>query len=90
MSNQLTAWLRTIVPAAWSALVTYLVTAGAPHWLTGPLGAAGDVLVVPAVLGAVYAVLRLAERRLPAWAIRILLGSSTPPTYQPRSNEPAS
>ncbi|WP_190822547.1 hypothetical protein [Saccharopolyspora pogona] len=81
MPDQLTAWLRTIVPAAWSALIAWLITAGTPDWLTDPLGDAGPTLVVPIVLAAVYALLRWAEPRLPAWLARLLLGSATPPTY---------
>ncbi|MGI8312856.1 hypothetical protein [Saccharopolyspora hattusasensis] len=43
-------------------------TADAPEWLTGPLGAAGDVLVV---LGVVYALLRIVEPGgLGCWAPR--------------------
>ncbi|PKW19849.1 hypothetical protein [Saccharopolyspora spinosa] len=81
MSDQLRSWLRTVVPAAWSTLVACLVTAGAPAWLTAPLGDAQDVLVVPLVLAAVYAGLRKAEPHLPPWATRVLLGSNTSPTY---------
>ncbi|QIZ36589.1 hypothetical protein [Saccharopolyspora sp. ASAGF58] len=81
MSDQLTAWLRTIVPAAWSALIALLITTGTPDWLTDPLGDAGNTLVVPVVLGGVYALLRWAEPHLPAWAARVLPGSNTPPTY---------
>ncbi|PKW12610.1 hypothetical protein [Saccharopolyspora spinosa] len=81
MSDQLTAWLRTKVPAAWSALIAWLITVGAPDWLTDPLGDAGNTLVVPVVLAAVYALLRKAEPHLPPWATRVLLGSNTPPTY---------
>ncbi|MGI8308782.1 hypothetical protein [Saccharopolyspora hattusasensis] len=82
MSDQLRSWLRTVVPAAWSALVAWLVTAGAPDWLTDPLGDAGLTLVVPIVLAAVYAGLRKVEPHLPPWATRVLLGSNTPPSYQ--------
>ncbi|MGW5647508.1 hypothetical protein [Saccharopolyspora sp. NPDC003762] len=81
MSDQLTAWLRTIVPAAWSALVAYLVTLGAPVWLVDALGDAGPTLIVPLVLAAVYALLRWAEPRLPTPFARVLLGSARPPTY---------
>ncbi|WP_190821484.1 hypothetical protein [Saccharopolyspora pogona] len=81
MSDQLRSWLRTVVPAAWSALVAWLVTAGAPDWLTDPLGDAGPTLVVPIVLAAVYTLLRWAEPRLSAPIARILLGSARPPTY---------
>ncbi|MCA1195145.1 hypothetical protein [Saccharopolyspora sp. 6V] len=83
MNDQLRAWLRTTVPAAWSAMVAWLITAGAPQWVTDPLGDAGPTLVVPLVLGAVYAALRAAEPHLPVWAARLLLGSATPPTYPP-------
>ncbi|MEV5544298.1 hypothetical protein AB0L13_46670 [Saccharopolyspora shandongensis] len=64
-----------------SALVAYLVTLGAPAWLTDALGDAGPTLVVPFVLAAVYALLRWAEPRLPAPIARVLLGSARPPTY---------
>ncbi|MER5388385.1 hypothetical protein [Saccharopolyspora sp. NPDC002686] len=83
MSDQLTAWLRTIVPAAWSAVIAALVTAGAPAWLVDGLGDAGSTLVVPLVLAAVYALLRWAEPYLPAPIARVLLGSTRPPTYTP-------
>lgn len=82
MNDQLTAWLRTTIPTAWSALIAYLVTLGAPDWLTRPLGDAADVLVVPVVLGAVYALLRWAEPRMPAWLTRLLIGSTTRPNYR--------
>lgn len=82
MSDQLTAWLRTIVPAAWSALVAYLITLGAPDWLVNALGDAGPILAVPMILGAVYAALRALETRMPAWLTCIVLGSNTPPVYR--------
>ncbi|SDZ44899.1 hypothetical protein SAMN05216215_10752 [Saccharopolyspora shandongensis] len=81
MSDQFTAWLRTIVPAAWSAVIAALVTAGAPAWLVDGLGDAGPTLVVPVVLAAVYALLRWAEPRLPVPISRVLLGSARPPIY---------
>ncbi|MGW5645075.1 hypothetical protein ACWEV3_41040 [Saccharopolyspora sp. NPDC003752] len=81
MSDQLTAWLRTIVPAAWSALVAYLVTLGAPTWLVDGLGDAGPTLVVPLVLAAVYALLRRIEPYLPPLLVRLLMGSTKQPVY---------
>lgn len=52
-----------------------------------PLGDAGNALVVPVVLGAVYALLRAVEPQLPVWLARLLLGSAKPPLYTlgPRS-----
>lgn len=83
MNDQLRAWLRTTVPAVWSAVVAWLITAGAPQWVTEPLGDAGPTLIAPLALGAVYAALRAAELHLPVRATRLLLGSTTPPTYPP-------
>lgn len=92
MSDQLTAWLRTTIPTAWSALIAWLVTRDAPDWLPRPLGDAADVLVVPVVLGTVYALLRWAEPHLRAWLTRIVLESNrpacvlaTPQVHRPRT-----
>lgn len=82
MSDRLRSWLRTVVPAAWSALIAWLGTVGAPAGLVDALGDAGPTLVVPLVLAAVYAGLRAAEPHLPVWATRILLGSNEPPSYR--------
>ncbi len=57
------------------------MTAGAPEWLTSPLGDAQDMLVVPLVLSAVYAGLRKIESHMPPLLTRVLLGSNTPPSY---------
>ncbi|RKT88487.1 hypothetical protein SAMN05421805_1011507 [Saccharopolyspora antimicrobica] len=70
------------------APIAALLTAGAPAWLVDALGDAGPTLVVPIVLGAVYALLRWAEPRLPAPIARVLLGSTRPPTYTPPSSTP--
>ncbi|MEV4648314.1 hypothetical protein [Saccharopolyspora sp. NPDC049357] len=83
MTDQLTAWLHTVVPAAWSALVAYLVTLGAPVRLVDGLGDAGPTLVVPLVLAAVYAGIRRLEPHLPPVLTHVLLGSNRPPSYSP-------
>ncbi|MGI8308808.1 hypothetical protein [Saccharopolyspora hattusasensis] len=61
MSDQLTAWLRTIIPRRLVRTDRLTDQRRAPDWLTDPLGDAGPTLVVPLVLGAVYALLRKAE-----------------------------
>lgn len=81
MSDRLIAWLRTVVPVAWSALVAWLVQLGAPGFLTSALGDAADVLVLPVVVGVVYPIARAIENRLPDWLTRVLLGSAKPPDY---------
>jgi len=87
MSDRLTAWLRTVVPALWASLVAYLVAQfGLPDGLATFLGGLGEQLIVPAALAGVYALLRGLEPHLPNWLTVILLGSSRPPTYPAGTN----
>ncbi|GGM81572.1 hypothetical protein GCM10012275_60270 [Longimycelium tulufanense] len=66
----------------------YLASLGAPEWLVTPLSNAGELVVVPIVVGAVYPIMRVIEPHLPDCLTRILLGSATPPSY-PRGREPS-
>lgn len=81
MSDRLIAWVRTVVPGAWAAFVTWLVGLGLPaeagEWLYG----AAEVVIMPAALGIVYAAIRWVEPHLPAWLARLLAGSTNTPTY---------
>jgi hypothetical protein len=88
VSDRLTAWVRTIVPGLWSALVAWLVSLGLPPAVTDAAAGLVDVLVVPAALAAVYALLRWVEPRLPTWLTVVLLGSSRTPAYGPRHSPP--
>lgn len=81
MSDKLTAWVRTVVPTLWSALVAWLVSLGLPPAVTDAVDGLGAIVVVPVAVAAVYAALRWLEPRLPAWLARVLLGSARPPTY---------
>jgi hypothetical protein len=96
MSDKLTAWVRTVVPALWSALVAWLVSLGLPPAVTDAIASMSDeatMLVVlggvPAVLSVVYAALRWLELRMPAWLARILLGSIKTPNYDYDFDAPA-
>ncbi|TCO64399.1 hypothetical protein [Actinocrispum wychmicini] len=82
MSDQLVGWLRTVVPATWSAFVTWLATLAVPNTITGPLGQAGELVVAPIVIAIVYPLLRAVEAHLPDWLTRVLLGSCKVPTYR--------
>ena len=82
MSDRLTAWVRTVVPALWSALVAWLVSRGLPPAVTDAVAGLVDVLVVPAVLAVVYALLRWVEPRLPTWLTVVLIGSTRTPAYR--------
>lgn len=84
MNDRLTSWLRTVVPTAWSAVIAWLVSLGAPEWLSTALGGLTDTFVVPVVLATVYAGLRWLEPRIPAWLATVLLGSSKYPVYLDR------
>lgn len=81
MSDGLTAWVRTVVPGLWATLVAWLISLGLPPAVTDAVGGLVDVLVVPAALAVVYAVIRWVEPRVPAWLARVLLGSARPPSY---------
>jgi hypothetical protein len=82
MSDRFISWLRTVVPVAWSALVAWLVSLGVPDFVTGALGSAGELVMLPIVLGVAYPLVRWIEPRLPDWLTRVLLGSAQPPTYR--------
>jgi hypothetical protein len=89
MSDRVVGWLRTVFPGAWSALISWLITLGLPDIVTGALGNAGELVVLPIVLAIVYPLVRWIEPYLPDWLTRVLLGSAISPTYTPRpeSNE---
>ncbi|RZQ60047.1 hypothetical protein [Amycolatopsis suaedae] len=83
MSDQVTSWLRTVVPGLWSALVAWLVSLGIPDAVTDMLNGLGSQVIVPVVLAAVYALLRKLEPSMPRWLTVVLLGSNRPPQYAP-------
>jgi hypothetical protein len=91
VNDTLTSWVRTIVPAAWSALVSLAVVRGllAGDAANAAIGAAGPVLV-PFVLGVLYAGLRWLETQpwTPRWVTLLLLGSAKTPTYTPPTPPP--
>ncbi len=81
MTDRLVSWIRTVVPAAWAAVLAWLVKLGLPAEVVGLFGGLADTLIVPVVLGLVLAVIRWLESRLPAWLSRILMGSARTPAY---------
>lgn len=81
----LTALLRTVVPALWGSLITWLI--GLLPILapleTDLLGLSQVILpiVTAVIIGAWYAFWRWLQPRLPDWLIRAVLGSSKTPVY---------
>ena len=93
MNDVLTSWVRTLVPAAWSSVISLAVVHGA---LPGDAAAsarsvAGPVLV-PFVLAVVYAGLRWLETQswMPRWLTTVLLGDTRTPTYPAPAPPPSS
>jgi hypothetical protein len=82
MSDKTTAWIRNVVPAAWSALIAYLITLiPAAHDLAAPLSGLGGLVLVPLVLAVYKAAVQRVEALLPAWLVRLLTGSTQTPAY---------
>lgn len=97
LSDRAVATLRTAVPGLWAACVTTLIAwlsaqpwapADVVAWLADALGDDLAVaLVVSAVLAAWYWLWRRLEPLVPAWLVRIVLGSARTPTYAPVSRD---
>jgi hypothetical protein len=82
MSDRMTAWIRNVVPAAWSTLIAYLLTfVPGLHDLAAPLSGLGGLVLVPLVLAGYKALVQRVEALLPAWLVRLLTGSTQTPTY---------
>lgn len=85
MSDRLRSFIRTVMPAAWAALVVLLVKqfglpAAAAEWLSST--AVVEAVTNVAGLAVVYAFVRWVEPHIPDGLTRLLLGSATPPTYR--------
>lgn len=81
----LTSVLRTIVPALWALLISWLLLhVPMLEPLRDLLMEQSDVIVIAlqgAIIGAWYAFTRWLEPKLPDWLSRILMGSASQPTY---------
>lgn len=81
LSDFVTSQLRTYIPAAWGAVIAWLV-----GWQLLPAELAETAQNFAVVLTAVataiwYALWRAVEPRLPAWLTRLVLGSNNTPRY---------
>jgi len=81
MSDKLVSWLRTVCPFAWSLLVGWLVARGLPHEVTDWLSGLGEQVTNLVIAGALYALGRWVEPRLPSWAVAVFFGSTRTPSY---------
>lgn len=87
LSDRAVSILRTVVPGAWSALIAWALgrwpalADTLTSWGVDLTSAAVQSVVMAAVLAAWYAGWRWAEPRIPAWLVRLVLGSSASPTY---------
>ncbi|MCR6647811.1 MAG: hypothetical protein NVV70_06585 [Cellulomonas sp.] len=91
LSELAVATLRTGVPAAWGALVAYLLGVLAGHLPDELHATVTDLLASPAmsalavsvVIAAWYWLWRRLEGYVPLWLVRLVLGSARTPSYAP-------
>lgn len=91
LDDRVVALLRTAVPTLWGTLVAALLTSAAgrlPAELGDALAAVlrSDVVIALVTVAAVagwYAAWRWAEPHVPAWIVRLVLGSARTPSYAP-------
>lgn len=81
-SNLAVSLLRTGVPAAWGAALAFLLVHAPwiPHVVVAYLQGQ-ETAVTGAVIFLWYAAWRWAEKRLPTWLTRLVLGSAQAPSY---------
>ena len=82
LSDWVVSVLRTAVPSVWGALIAWVLTVIPllPHSVGVFLTSKSDVVAALAIVGW-YALWRRIEPHLPAWATRLVLGSSRAPSY---------
>ena len=83
--NLLTSIIRTLVPALWGSVITWLLgVAPALAPLEGQLLGLADLavpIITAVIVGLWYAFWRWLEPRLPDWLTRTVLGSAKAPSY---------
>ncbi|HUX70401.1 MAG TPA: hypothetical protein VMV41_07825 [Cellulomonadaceae bacterium] len=81
LSDWVVSVLRTAVPSVWGALIAWVLTVvPLPHVVGVFLTSKSGVVAALAIVGW-YALWRRIEPHLPAWATRLVLGSSRAPSY---------
>jgi len=93
LPDRVVALLRTVVPSAWGALIVWLLSLvdwppAVEQTITTQAGLVTG-LVTALAIGAWYALWRWLEDHLPAWVVRIVLGSASTPTYAPTTTDGA-
>lgn len=87
LPDRVVALLRTVVPSAWGALIVWLLSlVDWPPSVEQTISTQAGLitgLVTAIAIGAWYALWRWLEQKLPAWLVRIVLGSASTPTYVP-------
>lgn len=85
LPDRVVALLRTVVPSAWGALIVWLLSlVDWPPTVEQTISTQAGLitgLVTALAIGAWYALWRWLEAHLPAWLVRIVLGSASTPTY---------
>lgn len=74
------SWLRTVVPVAWGALVTFLFSR-VPELHDALVNPGVTMAVTGAIVTAWYTLFRSIENKLPPWLTAFLIGSNATPKY---------
>lgn len=76
---------RTVVPTAWGALISWAIYAGILPPELQALAQEFAAILVAVIIGAYYALVRLAEAQVwwPAWLSAVLIGAPSQPVYKP-------
>jgi hypothetical protein len=74
------SWLRTVVPTAWGALVTFLLSR-APELHDALVNPGVTMAVTGAVVTLWYSLFRAIENKLPPWLTAFVIGSNATPKY---------
>lgn len=82
-ANRGVSLIRTYVPLAWGALITWATTQ-VPAWepyLNAPAVLGLGAVLTAVVTAAWYSLMRVVEPKLPPWLTRVVLGSNLQPKY---------
>jgi hypothetical protein len=91
VNDKVVSIIRTVVPGAWAALLTWAVTQvpALEPVLNQPAALGVGSVLVTALLTLWYTVMRSLEQHMPPWLTRLVLGANSRPVYVDPNAAPA-
>lgn len=92
VNDKVVSIIRTVVPGAWAALLTWAVTQipALEPVLNQPAALGAGSVLVTGLLALWYTLMRTLEPHLPPWLTRLVLGANSRPVYvDPQNPAPA-